>query len=782
MAIIIHQAICGEQNKAWDLLRTTLPDNATAKKIAFKTDLQDSPPSGVTWLPVVRGFLFNEYYLLIKTYPDTSQDVRNGRVFSHCLIIAKDDLAKISDLSELFSLFKNEIDKSISLEPITVKSQSEKQITISETVKSRFNKAVQGFLGLAKNDNTIIWVGQENYENVVSRFWQLLSTGQKEIFNFGICFNTAELPKEKINFVAIPESIEAKFDNKGYCIIRKSDSIILTEFSEQFLAGEDNATTRLKAFTQAFEFVEFSTNEISTIAKGVATFENLKATTDLKLLNTLSNIVAKYSHDDKKGAASKNQLIERISIVTETADEKDIYLLKNFPTKSFKDSEKKISQSVKKWITDFLFSEKQNLKKDFVPLVNQVNSTSSSNWLTKLFHEKLKDFLSSINQGSAAIIWKWIATDVNILKYISSELEGSKKAEEFFTDNYKTLESSILKVVKSFAAKRNWLKLYATILKSEFDFETAIEEQLKVDTDANYSEAIEVITKGVKPKDIIDSTILNGDSRCISISGKLCRTDSTLLEKLQVENRNWQEVWFTAINIGNKITDGIKEPKKIIHKLFDTLVSGKAVNENLLEKISETDFANILEYQHREKIWARLPIRVRNKFLGKTASSLLEALSKNSTVQIPADRELSNYIISNAISTFLFYNKSNFKTTLPIFNTFSQLPEHILRDYVSNYSGKLDVDDATQLGKIVLQRRYTGIAYTINSKISDDKMFKFALAECYSLLDFFTQGFIKLTGTISNVSVTEAQWWTAFSELSYKLYSCLLYTSDAADE
>ncbi|RZK27043.1 MAG: hypothetical protein EOO43_00855, partial [Flavobacterium sp.] len=101
MAITIHQAICGEQNKGWELLKTTLNDSALARKIAFQTDLQDSPPSGVSWLPVLRGFLYDEYFLIIKTYPDNSPDVRNGRVFSHCLIIDKADLEFIFDLSHI---------------------------------------------------------------------------------------------------------------------------------------------------------------------------------------------------------------------------------------------------------------------------------------------------------------------------------------------------------------------------------------------------------------------------------------------------------------------------------------------------------------------------------------------------------------------------------------------------------------------------------------------------------------------------------------------------------
>ncbi len=774
MTIIIHQEICGEQNKAWDLLRTTLPDNSIAKKIAFKTDLQDSPPSGISWKPVIRGFSFNEYYLLIKTYPDTSPDVRNGRVFSHCLIISMADLPLISDLRELFIIFKDKIDKTILLEPINLIVNNGSKIILKDTLQLRFNKAIQGFTNLLSNNGSIIWVGQEHYEIAVSKFWQLLSTVQKEIFNFGINFNPSEIPNGKINFIVVPENIENKFDGKGYCIVRKNDSIILTEVFEQFLAGEENATARLIAFTDAIEVEvkEYTVQEISTIAKGVSTFENLNKTKDLKLLNTLSNIVAKFSPDNTKGIAFKNKLIERIDELLELANETDILLLKNFQTKYFKDSEKKFSLSIKKWIDDYLLSEKENKKKDFTPTIIQIYDSISFNWLMDIFKKKIRDFLLSINQTSAVIIWRWITNEIKLLKIISSDIDSSTKAEAFFITSFSpSINKTVLKEVKAFAIEKGWLKLHATIVKSEYNFASAIIEQLKVDSDTNYYEAIEIITTDVKAKEIIDIAIAKGDRRLISLSGKLCKSNSSLLEIIEIENSNWQELLLSSVKNGNRISDGIKEPQKVIYKLYDALHNGKPVNESLLGEISLTDFANILDYPNRNTLWAKLPVRFKNKFLEKTSSALLEALSKNSTYQVPTDKELSDYIISYAISTFLYYNSNNIKAVMPIFNTYSQLPEYIIKDYVSNYSGKLDIVDSTQLGKLIYSRNYISTAYVINSKTHSNKNFKYALAECYSLLDFFTRGYITLSGTISDVLVTQDQWWSAFTELSIKLYN-----------
>lgn len=774
MAIIIHQAICGEQNKAWDLLGTTLTDIGVAKKIAFKTDLQDSPPTGVPWLPVIRGFLFNEYFLLIKTYPDTSTDVRKGRVFSHCLIISKDDLPQINDLTELLSVFKDEIDKSISLEAITLIPKNESKVVLKPTLQMRFNKSIQGFISFLNNDGSVIWIGQKHYEIAVSKFWQLLSPLQKELFNFGINFNPSEIPKKKINFIVTPENQEAKFEGKGFCIVKTNDSVTLTEFSEQFLAGEENATTRLAAFAEAIEvdISSLTTREISLFAKGVKTFENLNSTTDIKLLNTLSNIVAKYSPDEKKGSAFKIRLVEKMCAVVESTNESDVLLLKTFQTKVFKDSEKKIIHSTKKWIDDYLLSEKENKKKDFTPILIQIYDSSSPNWLTNHARERVRSFLSNINQAGASIVWKWISNDTTILKTISTEIDNSKKAEGFFISSFSpSTDKAILKEAKALAVKKDWFKFHATIVKSEYDFTTAIAEQLKVDTAENYFDGIETITSGVNPIEIIDVAVSNGDKRFISIAGKLCKTDATLLERIEIENSNWQEILFASVKSGNKVTSGIKEPKKVFHKLFDALLAGKSVNENLLEEISKTDFANLLNYPNRNKIWAEFPTYLKSKFLEKTASALLQSVSENSTFPIPTDKELSDYIVSNGIATFLYYNSSNIKTALPIFNTYTQLSEETLNFYIKSYSGKLDVVDATQLGKHVSTRNFKEVADTIYKRTFDNKQFKVALAECQHLLDFITRSFAWGFGAISNIEFSKDEWWNAFTTLSYKLYS-----------
>jgi hypothetical protein len=768
--ITIHQAICGEKNKAWELLKTTLGENSFAKKIAFQTDLQDSPPSGLQWQPVIRGFLFGDHFLIIKTYPDNSPDVRNGRVFSHCLILDKQDLHKITDISPLFSVFKVELDKTIQLEPIILTLDRQDNVVLKESLQLRFNKVIQSFIKFSNNSEPIVWVGQKHFEIAVCKLWQLLTPAQREGFHFGINFNASEVVRDKLTFVVIPDNSESKFENKGFTIIRKDDSVELKELSEQFLAGEPNAIGRINKFVSEIEAPNPTLKELSTITKCITTFENIENEKDLKLLNTLSNIIAKYSPEESKGSSLKAKLVERISLLAENADELDVFLLRNYQTKSFRGSQINISHAIDKWCSNYLLNEKQNQKVVYSSFIVKVAEAPKENWLVKLISKKVSKFLSGINATTAKIIWQWISNDVNILNKIGNNIENTKRAEtHFITTLPKSAEVDFAEV-KLFASKRKWFRLLATILKTQLEFKEAMTEQLKVDLDNDNFEGIEILVDGVKPNDIISFAIFNRDKRLIHLSGGLCNRDIKLLGDIKIENATWQEVWLAAITCGNKVFEGIPEPLKTANLLYDLLINGKTVCEGLLDKISETEFANVLNYANRNKLWTNVPSKVKNKFLEKTSSAFLKALSENSTYQVPTDAELSNYVISNGIEVFLYFNRNNIKNVLPIFIFYEQIPEYIIKDYISNYSGKLDVVDSTDLGKLVLSRNYSTVANIIKSKTREIRNLKFALTECYPLLGFFDKASLYFSGIIDDSTITKNEWWASFFDLVIRLY------------
>jgi len=771
MEIIIHQSLCGENSKkAWDLIKTTLPDTSIARSLAIKADLQDQA-GGVSWNPTIRGFMQDDFFLLMKTFPDKSPDVRPGRAFSHVLIISKKDIDFIVDIASLFKYLPNEIDKSISLEPIKFNPKELSGLTLPNGFQERFNKAIHGFKKANNYKNTIIWVGEENFEHAIFRFWQILSPSEKETVNIGIYFNVVAIPEGKLNFITTPENIESKFITSGFCLIRRNDTQTLTDISEQFLAGYESAGQRITAFQDTLETKQLSRNEIDKIAIVIKTFEEIDSIDDLKKLNSLSHVIAEFSPDEKKGVAFKEKLIDKISSLIENGDVTDIPLVKKFNFKSFKNSEKKLVNAINNWLSNNLFSVSETKKKDFAPLFRQLSESVTTNWWTETITEGVKTYLSKISSESAKVVFNWLQTDFEIFKNIQSFIESSKESEKHFISQLPAnIDKSIFPILKKFAVEHSWLKFHSKLLIQEYPFEIAIAEQLKVDIDYNYRDGIEIILDGVKPKVIIDFAVSNGDKRLIDISGKLCHEDSSQLERIDFKNVFWQEVWLKSIANGSKVLQGFKEPQKKIFKMFDEMIEGHSINQQLIEKIGDTEFGNILNYKKREALWSKFPSALQSKYLAKTSSVLLESLSKDSTVDIPSDRILSDYIVKHAIGDFLYYNRNNIKSALPIFNKFNQLSENSLREYVSNYSGNIDVVDAIQLGKLVYSRRYSNVANTIHLKSSPYNNWKAALNECYTLLGMWAQMSLSWTGLIKNVTITEDQWWNALTEIACKLY------------
>jgi len=243
-----------------------------------------------------------------------------------------------------------------------------------------------------------------------------------------------------------------------------------------------------------------------------------------------------------------------------------------------------------------------------------------------------------------------------------------------------------------------------------------------------------------------------------------------LLYNIEISNVNWQVIWLHSILLGNEIFDGITEPKEKVYLLLNILLNGESYNIDLLEKISNTQYGNILYYPKRESIWKLLPNNIRTNFLKKTSTALLLKISTDTTTVIPDDKELSDFIISNGISDFLYFNRNNFKVTLPIFITFKQLPEHILEYYIRNFGGNIDVIDATQLGNLVSQRNYKNVAHVIYQKSYSNAQFRISLKECHELLGIIDRGLAWANRLISNVEITENEWWEAFASLCIRLY------------
>lgn len=768
MIVIIHQSICGEVNKAWGLIKTTLPDVSIAKSIAFRTDLQDQT-SGVNWNPAIRGFSEGDYFLIMKTFEDTAPDVRRGRKYSHVLMIPKEEIVGIDNIEQIISLLPQDINKNTLLEPISIEITSSRTIVIPDTIRGKFNKLIHGYININSYENTLIWIGQEGFDIVVIELWKRLTDVERQNFHFGIAFNNDQKRTNYISLIAVPESVQSKFVKSDFFIIRKNDNHEPTELIEQLLIGDVSVQQRINNFEKTIESNPLSREDIALIAKGIETFEQVDIVKNLKNLNTLSHIIAQYAPSEKQGTDFKQRLLSKIIQLAESANFSDLNVLRNFKTESFKNSKKTLSTALVGWINKNIFSI-ENKSVGYISFFEQVKK-SNPNWWDKVITQELEFYLGVSQASKIATVYNWLMESSSILSIIKSFIDKSKNAESHFIENLpKKITKELIEELQQFSISNNWLRLYAHLLNRKFKLGTALTELFKIDQDENYFEAIGAIILGKDDNSIIDYAVDTGESRMIKIAGKTCHNNPKYLKRMNVLNDNWQLIWAEAIENGSQVGTGLKEPEKEIHKLFDHLIDDNVVSEKLIDKISRSEYGNLLEYPNRVVIWGKLTLSTKDNFLIKTSTALLEHLNKNSTIEIPNDTVLSDYIGRKGIFDFLYYNRNNIKPVIPLFENFIQLSDNNLRDYLNNYSGQIDAIDATQLGKFIATRHFTNSSYVINLKASKSNNWKYALTECHHLMDFITKGLLSLSGILSTVKISADQWWQSTEELIVELY------------
>lgn len=719
MKITIHQVICGEKNKGWDLLSSSLTDTIVARKIAFKADLQDTPPTGINWEPVLRGFKSDDNFVFIKTFPDLSEDVRKGRVFSHCLIISLKDLQYLDDINLILALFKTEIDKNLETKPIIVETVNNNKYQIPEELNGRFNKVIKAFLKFNEQEGTIVWVGQNHYEDALKRYWQLLSQSEREKFNFGINFNSNQIPSGTINFITIPSSLENKFANSAICLVSQNDSVELTDFSEQFLAGEVTANKKLDSFLKEIGSRIISRNEIDMVAKGLKTYDKLHQIDDLKLLVTLANIIIELSPDPLKGRNIKKQVTERICAVVEKINQKDLILMKTFKVDYFEGSKYQISNAINLWMKTNAFDIESNRSNDYSELIKLVYQTTvkDSTWWHSNIKKQIRDFICNLNNTSVVVFYSWLLKDIDVLALLEKDINKSADSEKLLTDNLpKKIETNDtwLNDIKKFAAKYNFFRLYASIIRVQFTFKKSITELLLIDKEEDHFEGIQILTEKIPESEIITSALELSDKRLITISGKLCYENPILLNHIDLTIPVWINIWAQAIEQGNKLEDGIINIENKIGDIFNLILNGGTVNEILLSKISESPYSSILKHPQRNLLWRKFNNKHKHPILNATFSDLIDNSTNASWSNQTLD--IKDEILRHENLPFIL-KKSSTRNVLWLFNNTQGFGEGRLIEFLNARFESFSSSDCSTLGIIINKGRYESAFNLINGTL-----------------------------------------------------------------
>lgn len=773
MKVIIHQALCGEneddKSSGFSLLKTTLEDKTLAKKILPKTNLADLPSSGIGWVPAIRGFLVDQHFLIIKTYPDNSPKVRTGRLFSHVLIINKDDISRVNDISTLFAQFGEKINKDLTISPIQYYSDN----YLQSNYTSREKKVAQGVIGDKKN---IIWVGQLGFEDMICKIWRGLDIDTRCKLNFGIQFNPSQVSIDNFNILATPENIAIQWKNKtDFYLIEPQEPDTILSLATKSILGDDEAKVQFENFSNKIEVFFPSIEHLKTWEWCIKTTESIEKGEECKFADIIQLLllICVYSKDKNKGDIFKQKTLTILTdLLKRTSDISEILSLNDVDFSAIKNANSILQQVLKEWCDRHLLDEMFNQNNPCISIVSKLSDTKyTSVWWRESIKESLTNGFSHWQKKHAKICWLWLNDNSHTFDFLSPFLsEENRQIENDLIDTFPhpcIIASNVLLDIASFAAKKKWYKLHAIIICEQHkEVHIILNQQLFVDKEENSMGGFEYIASYFRPLDFIEETVHLNDERLWTISGRML-SGTNFVERLNISCYGWHKIICKALEQETKIEDLFQYPEFFTYNTLDTLLQGNEVPDEIWPLIIKNKLADIYYYEQREKAWDILPETIKKDFLLATAFTYMKSDDSDANIE----KELLVYLDgATFLQEYFCQNRQNLSAILRSLGKVNITNQTLLANFIYGYNEQLSQMESASLGKIIYRKRWTKCADGIYDKAIYNYSYRPALQECYLLLERWKKFNIFLFGYISSISISEDEWWTGLLVVACKLF------------
>jgi hypothetical protein len=770
--VLIHQALCGErpneESRGFSLLKTTLEDKTLAKRICPKTNLADLPSSGISWTSAVRGFVTEQHYLIIKTYPDNSPNVRPGRLFSHVLIIDKRDIEHVNDLSILFSYFQTEINKDLTIGII----EYQKETVHIEQYNTREKKIAEGIINGEKN---IIWIGQTGFEEMICKIWRGLDINSRCNLHFGIQFNSTQVDTNNFNILVIPENIAVQWRNKmSFNIIELHENDITLSLATESILGNDDAKAKIKEFATQLETFYPTIENLKTWEWCINATQRIEEQKEYSIadLKQLLYLICIYTPDKNKGDSFKQKILSYLTeLLANSSEISDILALKNADFKSIKNAHQMLGKIILEWCKLYLTDKIYNENNPCISIIKKSFDTkNTSEWWREAIKESIVNKFKYWKKDYAELCWMWFNEEpntFNIIYPVLSEYNNRQIECDLISTFPRNIATNLLLDIASFSAKEGWYKLHAvSICELHEGLIATLERQLQVDVKEDNIDGFEFIANCFNSLDFIGEAAHLNDERLWTIAGKLL-PQTNFIEKLDYSYVGWYHIICKAIEQGTAINELFSYPLGFTHSVLDSILQGYDLPNKIWRILVNSKLTDIYDYEQRAKAWDIIPINFKKTFLQTTAASYISfdaGKEKN-------EKELHEYLNGNEFcQNYFSQNRQNLSAILILLAKVNVTNQTYLVDYLREYNVQIPKLDAITLGKFIVRKRWEGCAEIIYEKSKYNESYRVVLQECYSLLGLFTRITISLLGWLANVAISKNEWWNELHNIACELF------------
>lgn len=759
--IIIHQAIYGEvpgKTSGHDLLAASDEKKELFRRVSGYTDLADRPEGGVLSCPVVRGFFAEDHFLVIKTFPDKSPELRSGRVFSHVLFIPKADLYRVHNLSDLFKFHLPGIQKEAEMPPLEYHSQETMPTT--GAVDGREAAATNALL----QNEPFVWLGDEGYWEWIARIWPQLPTGVRHTLKIGAAFGPSYAKNEYLNLLYIPEDAKTLWERHSFRIIDFGETATLQSAAAYWLVGNTKEGAPFQVLIDDFAPKIESIKQLNQLQDYGKAYHQRNNHPELNHLLVLAHFVSQISPNERVGIKGKNRLMTAILQAIPSSPVNKFTALIYQSWKGFTDARTSASDAVRDWLTNHLLQGK-HAKEGGGVLVKALEA-KTKNWWAKTVLEYVTDRLKKRQPSDAPILWQWMKNEPALIAKHTSWLPDD--AEDELAQKIPKLETVVAEAVLHMAEQKGWLVLHAKVAAECYSAKRAIEAQLRIDTVEGHTVALEALSESIKASSFVPVAAEHTDARLHQIAGKLIAGNSNLLKEIDIASEGWQHCWEEAIEQGAEVWSGISNPQQTLFEILDHLLAGNLFSETLLNAMSTGKHSSLKDYPERVSIWHELPAKARSGFVTATLAELINELAIGRLHYNDLETELKNGLQLQEVQQLVINSKTIPLTNkLVLFDVLPGLVEHHAHQLIQVH--RFSLAEADAFGRLAAKNNWKTVIDVLYDKRFLRKDLVPVLLQCSHLLGFWERIGLSISGLKSD-AISPDEWWNEFLEISCKLF------------
>ena len=750
----IEQALYGESRGGHSLLASS-GDDAVATAIVQRLDLPDTAPPDAEWSPFLRGFPYQDRYVLSRTFRDTAAS-RGGMVFSHAVLAPLGELVEAPDLQPL----------------VQVLATSDGQRPNATTVRlPRTQTPVHQAIDLvdaaealaATGTFPVVRLGHIGFDDLVVALWTHLPPEIRRGFAFRLSFGPTDLVEQlKPALVCTPHATAGRWSE--HPIIRTATPHQPDSLAAAILSGHARATPLIE-FMQQMEVRPATFSDLR-LAEQAYQLDIREPSLDRRA--GVIRLIEKLTPDSGTGVAGKKRLAQRLSDALSDARAEAILRLRNLQLSAFPEP-KLIWRAVEKWLAENSYAQDQDTEMLSVLADATTGDAAVEEWRSAIL-SGLAVAARSTKSSFPKAYWRWTRMRPEIVAAVFPHIPAEARVEERLAHAApRTLDQTAAAVLVQLALSRNWFRLHGTVLSARASPSDAARRQVVVDTDPSFIEGLRAALRRAKPAELVECALEIQDPRMSRLAGEAVAKNPKLLAGLDLAQTTAQAVWREALVIEPESWQGPTDPAAAFHSILDGLLDGSQSDPVLLERLSDTPLADLGNYPRRPEIWSRIGESARHKMLTRTANGWLRNAADAHGPAVP-EQDLQTAILADneleqTLDALIPDCAGRAVGIVAALGRYDQQQFLQLLSTLMSRTTSFPTTDAEGIGRLVLQRRWKDVAaYLLGQFKSGRRDLKPALRTCCNMLDWWERFIHGL------VPISEFEKWERFQDLAAELY------------